>query len=128
VGNYAIDAVYAGDTQDGGSTSNTVTVESEKGTTSTALAAMPNPVSEGQPVTLTATVTTNGGTVAGTVTFASGTHVLGTVNVNGGVAQLSASSGGVPPGNYAVTATYNGSSRQSVSTSTPVTVTVTAAN
>jgi hypothetical protein len=128
VGSYAINAVYGGDAQDGGSTSNTVTVVSEAGTTSTTLGAMPNPVVEGQPCSLTATVTTNGGTVEGTVTFASGTVYLGTANVSGGVAQLSASSSGVPPGTYAVTATYNGSGHQSASTSSPVTVTVTAAN
>jgi len=123
-GSYAINAVYGGDTQDGASTSNTVTVVSEKGVTSTMLTASPNPVTEGQPVTLTAVVSTNGGTIIGSVGFYSGSVYLGTGNISGGTAHFVASSAGIPPGNYPVTATYSGSNGQSVSTSSPVTVTV----
>jgi uncharacterized repeat protein (TIGR03803 family) len=124
VGSYQIFAVYGGNYDDSSSTSNTVTVQSEKGTTATSLKASPNPVTEGQKVNLTATVSTNDGPVTGTVTFHFGSMVLGSAPVSGGVAQLSASSAGVPPGSYSITATYGGSGHQSASTSSPVLVVV----
>ena len=55
----------------------------------TALAASANPAIAGKALTLTATVTTNGGTAAGTVNFYNGTTLLGTGTLNGvGVATL----------------------------------------
>jgi len=124
VGSYQLFAVYNANYDDSSSTSNTVTVVSQKGTTSTSLTASPNPVTAGQDCNLTATVSTNDGTVTGTVTFYFGSRVLGTAPVSGGVAQLSASSAGVPPGSYSITATYNGTGHQSASTSSPVLVSV----
>jgi len=81
-------------------------------TTSTAVTAIPNPVTAGQSVALTATVTTTAtgvGTPAGTVTFTSGGNTLGSglVLLNGsGVATVSTTA--LPVGADTITATYSG--------------------
>jgi CubicO group peptidase (beta-lactamase class C family) len=93
--------------------------------TTTTVAAAPNPATVGQSVTLTATVKKSSGTGSptGSVKFASGTTAIGTSTLNGsGVATFSASTNGLPPGSYPVTASYGGDSNDAVSTSTATTV------
>jgi uncharacterized protein (DUF1800 family) len=94
--------------------------------TATTLAAAPNPVGYNQPVLLSAGVTeTNGNaTPTGTVTFAAYGRTLATVSLNSsGVAYLNATAN-YSPGTYAVTATYNGDSKNQVSTSSPYDVSI----
>jgi uncharacterized repeat protein (TIGR03803 family) len=96
-------------------------------TTSTTLAASPNPVTPPANITLTATVTrtTGSGTPTGPVKFSVGTTVLGTAKLNeSGVATLAASSSGIAAGTYPVVATYSGDSDDLGSASTAVDVTV----
>jgi len=96
-------------------------------TTSTTLTASPNPVTPPANVTLTATVTRTTGTgmPTGSVTFSSGTIVLGKASLNGsGVSTLAASSKGVAAGSYPVTAEYSGDAQDAASSSSAVTVTV----
>ena len=94
--------------------------------TTTALTALPNPATAGQTVTLTATVTsTTAGSITGTVTFLDGSTSIGTGNVSaGGVAMLQTSTLSVAT--HSVTAMYSGDSNFAVSTSPPVTVTISA--
>ncbi|MBP7864540.1 MAG: Ig-like domain repeat protein [Acidobacteria bacterium] len=84
--------------------------------TTTALTSAPNPSAWGQSVTLTATVTSSGGTPTGTVTFFDGAANLGTGALNGsGVAALTTAALAV--GTHALTATYSGSTGFGASTS-----------
>ena len=89
----------------------------------TALAASANPSIAGKTLTLTATVTTNGGTAAGTVNFYNGTTVLGAGTLNGvGVATLTTST--LPVGSYSITAGYQGDANDTGSTSAALSLTV----
>jgi CubicO group peptidase (beta-lactamase class C family) len=95
--------------------------------TSTTVAASPNPATVGQSVTLTATVKKSSGTGSptGSVTFKTGTTLIGSSNLNGsGVATFAASSNGLPTGSYPITASYGGDANDAVSNSTATTVTL----
>lgn len=92
---------------------------------SVALAASPNPVIYGNPVTLTATVTSSGSTPTGQVTFLDGTTVLSTVTLDGtGTATFATKP--LPAGAHIITANYSGGSGFEAS-STTQTVSVTPA-
>lgn len=91
--------------------------------TTTSLTAVPNNITTGTSVTLTATVTGSGGTPTGTVTFLNGTTSLGTGTLSAGVATLLTST--LPIGTDSITASYGGDSTFASSISAPVIVTVT---
>jgi len=94
-------------------------------TTATTLTASPNPLADGQPAMLTATVTpAPTGSPAGIVSFYSGTTLLGTGTLNAsGVAAFTTSSLAV--GADSITAAYAGNSGFAPSTSSAVSETVT---
>jgi hypothetical protein len=95
---------------------------------STALKTSAATVVAGQSLTLTAPVTaTSGSTVpTGTVTFSDGSTSLGTGTLNAsGVATYS--TGSLAVGTHSLTAAYGGDTNFAASTSSPVSVTVTAA-
>jgi hypothetical protein len=99
-------------------------VPSGYGATSTALNTSATSLAPGQSVTLTATVSGTGATPTGTVTFAAtstgiSSGALGTENLVNGVATYT---GPVWNGLDTVTATYNGDSSNSSSTSSAVTI------
>ena len=75
-------------------------------TTTTALSSTPNPSTSGQPVTLTATVSSASGTPSGTVTFHEGNTVLGTGTLAQGSASLTVST--LTAGPHTLTAAYSG--------------------
>ena len=106
----------------GGSVMNVIT----KAATKTALGAVPSVQAVGQPITLTATVTSLTpvvGSPDGTVTFNLGATVLGTALVNGsGVAVLTTTA--IPLGPQSITSTYSGSSNFIGSASSAVSVLV----
>ncbi len=122
-GTYPVTASYAGVTGFDASNSPTVNVKLTKATSTTKLAASATSVNENAKVTLTATVTSTGNVVTGKVNFYYATELLGSANVSGGKAALTATAA-VPAGSYAVDAVYEGSSSISASTSGKVTVTV----
>ncbi len=99
--------------------------------TSTSLTIQPSNPTAGQVVTLTATVTVGSSPVTvGTVTFKSGTQVLGTVQVVGTVASgftlgTATLKLGFAPGTYSVTAYYNSNTQFQGSQSGPQPLTVT---
>jgi len=124
-GTYAITANYMGDSSDLAS-SGSYTVTLNKIATATALTITPNFLPANYSTSLQATVTrtTGTGTPGGSVTFYYGSQSLGTAQLSGGIATLSASDSGVPAGNYNITATYNGDSTDASSTSAAEQVTV----
>ncbi len=96
------------------------------GATTTITLSGPGTAVYGANVTLTATVTSTGGTPTGTVTFYNGTVALGTGTLNGsGVATLGTTA--LASGSDSVTASYAALGNFAASTSTITTVTVNAA-
>ncbi len=129
-GAHSITAVYAGDSNFSTLTSailtETVTAPTAVVTTTT-LTASPNPLADGQPATLTATVTpAPTGSPAGTISFYSGTTLLGSGTLNAsGVATFTSSS--LVVGADSITAVYPGNAGFAASTSSAVSETVTTA-
>lgn len=125
-GSHTLTAVYAGDTNNSGSTSTALSYSVDKIATTTLLSADATVVDAGTAVRLSATVTpsqTTGGQVGGTVTFYDGATVLGTATVPGnGVAQLSVTT--LTVGQHTLTASYGGSTNYNTSSSNSITVTV----
>jgi polygalacturonase len=124
-GTHNLSATYAGVSGFAASGSSVVALAVNAATTTT-LAASPNPVNFGSPLTLTATVAAGILTppAGGTVTFYDGANVLGTGTLNGsGVATYTTSA--LSGGSHSITATYAGVSGYASSTSSSVTVAVT---
>jgi Big-like domain-containing protein len=86
-----------------------------KNATTTALASSLNPSALGQSVTLTATVSSDGGTPTGSVTFMdAGAGSLGTVTLSSGQASLTIAT--LAAGNHFIQAAYSGDSNFGAST------------
>jgi sugar lactone lactonase YvrE len=131
VGSSTITATYAATTDYAASTSSAVTVTVTAASpipTTTALTTSSNAITAGQSVTLTATVLADTTPVSsGLVTFVSGTTSIGAAQLNaGGVATLTTML--LPVGSNNITASYTASQNDAASTSSAVTVTVTAAS
>jgi hypothetical protein len=121
-GSHAITAVYDGTADFAKSVSSTLTQTVNAAKTATALTAAPYPSTFGKSVTFTATVTSSGGTPAGTVTFQDGTTTLGGGALASGVATFSTSA--LSAGAHTITAAYGGASNFAQSTSPALTQTV----
>jgi hypothetical protein len=74
------------------------------------LAASSNPITVNQVVAFVATVTSNGGSPIGTVTFMDGSTLIGTVTLNSTTHQAIAYIDSLPAGANNITAIYNGAS------------------
>jgi hypothetical protein len=127
-GTHSLTAVYSGKSGFAASTSTpvseTVTASTLLTPTATVLSASPNPLDDGQSVTLTATVSpAPTGSSLGTVSFFNGSTLLGMGTLNSsGVATFSATS--LPVGSLSLTAVYSGNSGFAASTSVNFTETV----
>jgi hypothetical protein len=122
-GTHSITASYGGDANDFTSTSAAFSETVNIASSTTALAASANPSIAGKPLTLTATVTTNGGTAAGTVNFYNGAALLGSGTLNGtGVATFTSST--LPVGSYSIKANYAGDANDTGSTSASLALSV----
>jgi hypothetical protein len=122
VGTHAVIAIYGGDASVLGSTSSSasVNVVAPAAATTTALASSLNPSIVGQPVTLTATVTSGTpGTPTGSITFKQGPAVIATVPMSGAQATYSPST--LPQGSSGFTAVYSGDAQYITSTSPTLT-------
>jgi hypothetical protein len=120
VGPHTITAAYLGDASHNPASGTTTDLVTPNATT-TALASSANPSVFGQPITLTATVTSTGAAPAGTVTFKDGAAALGTGPVQldaTGAATLVVSSLSVGP--HTLTASYAGAPTLAASTSPAV--------
>jgi len=124
LGQHTIGGTYSGDsnfTAGNGS----IPYQVNQATTVVSLSLNPTSATAGQVVTLTATITANSTPVPnGTVSFLSGTSVLGTVQVvtASGMATLRTRFG---PGTYSLTAHYNGTNSYGPATSPAQPLTVT---
>lgn len=132
-GTYIIQAIYNGSTDFAGSIDNTHTLTVTGGsTTTTASSAIVAYSSNSQPVLLSATVTSTGGTVnSGTVTFivTQGATQIGTAagpaSVSGGTASATYTlPGGTGAGTYTVVASYTGAGGFTSSSDSAHTLTV----
>ncbi len=122
IGSHAITAVYSGDGNFSGSTSNTLTQVVSQYASATALTSSPNPSKLSSAATFTATVTPAApatGTPTGSVAFRNGATLLGTSTLNAaGVATLTTSS--LTTGTHSITAVYGGDATFASSTSAAV--------
>ena len=123
VGNHSITVVYAGDTDDFGSSSSTLVQAVQRASTTATVAASPGSSVFGQSIQLMASVVAvspGDGVPAGTITFRDGSTVLGTAVLDGsGVATLNITALSV--GDHTVTATYSGNGSFTASTSASLT-------
>jgi uncharacterized repeat protein (TIGR03803 family) len=101
---YPLTAVYLGDTNNLGSTSPILNQVIQQATSAATLTSSPNPSTQGQAVTFTATITSPTVTPTGPVTFTAGKNVLGTVELSKGKATFTTSTLAV--GSTTVTVTY----------------------
>jgi len=122
-GNHNIQASYGGDGNFNGSTSALLTQTVNKSNTTATLSSSPNPSVAGQAVTFTATVSGNGGTPTGTVTFFSdGNSIgMGTLGSNGQAALTIAT---LSVGSHSITVSYAGDGNFNGSNGGPLTQTV----
>jgi large repetitive protein len=123
VGTHSISATYAGDSFNTAA-AGALTQLIVQTVTATTVSALPTPGIAGVPETITATVkvTQGAGIPTGLVTFASGTIVLGTANLNtSGTATINPV---LVPGAYSIVATYAGDTNDGGSVSAPFALTV----
>jgi Bacterial Ig-like domain (group 3)/FG-GAP-like repeat len=112
-GPHTIAAKYAGDVYHNAG-SGTMTQLVPRYPTTTTVILTDTPEQRGQPVPLTATVSSSGPSVpTGTVTFKSGTTTIGTVPLSGGTATLVTKT--LPVGPLTINAFYNGDSQSAPS-------------
>jgi uncharacterized repeat protein (TIGR01451 family) len=126
-GTHSLVASYNGDAGHNPSSSSALSqvVSSASGaSSSTALASSVNPSTAGQSVAFTATVTSaTAGTPTGSVSFISGTTLLGTASLDA-TAKAVFTTSMLAPGFYSIRATYNGDSTFNPSTSSALSQTV----
>ncbi len=118
-GTHTLIAAYLGSSSYGPSTSSPVQQQVTPAN-GVMLTASPNPAPPGQPVTLTATVTSTNAT--GTVTFYSGSTSLGVGTLAGGTTAVIVPA--FPIGTHVLTAAYSGDATHPAATSAPVTLVV----
>jgi hypothetical protein len=114
VGSHFMSAVYSGDSLAKTSTSVALNQVVKKAATVTTVTSSANPAHFGQTVKLTATIATSG-KPTGTITFASGTTILGKETVNSDTTVLSTSALAV--GTHLITASYSGDAMRAPSES-----------
>ena len=128
-GQYQLTAVYAGDQEDNGATSNPLTLTVVAATapivsTNTTLTASPTQLTQGQSMQLAAFVkAASGNTPTGTVSFYLGQTQISSATLSAGSATASVNPT-MAPGTYQLTAVYAGTSQDSASSSAPVTITI----
>lgn len=122
VGSHTLLANYSGDGNYSAAFATLVqTIQSA--TTQVVLTGSANPATYQAAITFSATVTGNGGTATGTVTFTDGGTSIGTGTLNGsGVASISVST--LAPGPHSIVANYAGNANVSASSSTPLAMSV----
>jgi hypothetical protein len=118
IGTHSITAVYSGDSNFTGSTSNTLSQVVTKAMTTTTLFSSINPSVQGKPVTFTASVSSLAGTPTGKVQFLNGKTVLATKALTSGSVKYTTST--LPPSSNSISAVYEGDSKNNGSTSAPV--------
>ncbi len=135
LGSHNITASYAGDANDTTITSTVLVQVIQPATIAAALASSANPSTYGTVLSLTATITGNGSTPTGSVTFTDGTTNLGVVQLTpAGTAVLTSSNLSI--GSHSITASYSGDTNHAAVASNtltqlivqPTTTTLTSSN
>jgi sugar lactone lactonase YvrE len=122
VGAHVISVSYAGD-NNVAAASASMTETIANATTQVGLSVSANPETYASPLTLTVTVSSNGGPATGSVTFLDGATTLGSAVLNGQEsASLTLST--LSPGTHTVLAEYAGDGRASASISAPLIIIV----
>ncbi len=122
---HTLSAQYSGDSVNMSGTSNTVNETTAQATTSTTLTSSAGNATAGTAILFTATVTnSNGPALTGSVTFKNGTTVMGSAPLSSsGVSSITIST--FAPGSYGITATYNGDTDDTPSSSAAISETIT---
>jgi hypothetical protein len=95
------------------------------GLTASAGLSTTDPAGIGLPITLTASVTNAGSnSPTGTIKFMDGSFVIGSATLNYSSASFTASTAGLPPRTYNVTANYAGDGNYGPATSAPIAITL----
>lgn len=124
VGAHIVTASYRGNSSHGTSQSAPVPVTVQMGVTTVQLASALNPSRTGQPVTLTATVSSPFGSPTGSVTFTDGAVQIGTPQrIGSGTASVRTST--LTAGSHIIAASYSGDRNYTASVSPNLTQTVT---
>ena len=129
-GPHAITARYGGDATFSGSLSTALTQTINKAATTTTVTSSANPAVHGQAVTFTATVDVvapGTGAPTGVVTFKNGAATLGPGTLNA-ARQATLKVTNLTTGDHSITASYAGNTVTDVSTSAPLTETITQAD
>ena len=121
-GTHTITASYAGDAADGASTSNAVSIQVNGIASSVTLAATPATALTGQAISLTAAVTP--ATATGKITFMDGSNAIGSATLASGNGALAVST--LSAASHSLTAAYSGDAMYASSTSSAVTITISA--
>jgi hypothetical protein len=125
VGSHSITATYVGDANYAAASSPAVSVTVSAASTATALTASPTAAVFGDAVVLSAGVTAGGGTPSSTVNFTANGSAIGSATLDGtGHATLTTTS--LPVGTDSIQAVFAGSMYYPTSTSSTVSVTITA--
>jgi hypothetical protein len=120
VGSHLISVVYAGDNNDAGSTSSSITQVVQAIPTATALGSSSTTSSPPQLILVATVVGSTGPTPTGTVTFSNGSTVIGIAILgSSGVGTLTPD---LPAGTYSIIAAYSGDALHSPSTSAAVSI------
>jgi hypothetical protein len=115
-GTHIVTAVYSGDAEHSGSTSNAASVTVLQDSTTTSIASTTNSTNYGQNITFTTTVQGAHATPSGLVRFLDGTNILGTGTLTSdGAATLSIST--LSTGTHTITAVYEATPDSASSTS-----------
>ncbi len=107
---YPLNAVYKGDANNLGSWSPVLNQLVLQTTTSATLTSSPNPSTQGQAVTFTATITSPTVAPTGPVTFTAGKQVLGTAQIVPWAHKATLAISALPVGSTKITVTYYGNS------------------
>jgi hypothetical protein len=122
VGSHSVTVQYSGDSNFSPSTSPPLVQSVGTEPTATTLQASANPITYGQSVTLTASVSAGVGTPSGTVSFSDGPTPLGSASLVNGVAAINVPA--LQAGDHSVLASYAGDANDSASASDSFALTV----
>ena len=122
VGSHTISVSYAGDTHDSAASASLIQTV-QNASTQIALTASASPAIYATPLSITAAITSDGGTATGSVIFTDNGASIGSAVLNAnGVATLTLST--LAPGTHTIVANYAGDGKASASASTPLLLTV----
>jgi large repetitive protein len=119
VGTHTLTVTYAGDANNATATSNSFVIVVQQAATTTSLASSTNPQIVGQPVTFTASTSSVGPNLTGSIAFMDNGNPIGSVTLGSGQTAIFTTSS-LAFGAHTITAVYSGDTNHSTSTSPAV--------